>query len=347
MLIKSLKCALAAVLALAGVSDVLAHQKKSAPSKEGKKAKKKANTSTSAPSTSAPSTVPTRSCLGRTLSNVDERQLFALLDGEELKKQLDAVYGENGGPETEHYQSRDQLSSDLDPFVAPSYKGATLLAADPGLWTVDNFFTEKEADSLIALMKKNGYDKGMFGPCTDKTISNHATYPSDTKFCYQISAETMCEGPYQISACTTKTDPEDGAFITTLLARFNALWSTETKIFPYIRFQHSSGGAPPMYNHHDRRFISMIVYLSDGGAATLFPNIGISIVPKKGMVATWLNMDKEGNRNHNADHAVQAHPMIAGERSIVIISFEESAFEEFASIASSGAAGAAMGHDLS
>jgi hypothetical protein len=88
----------------------------------------------------------------------------------------------------------------------------------------------------------------------------------------------------------------------------------------------------------------LVVYLSDGGAATLFPNIGLSIVPKKGMVATWLNMDKEGNHNPKADHAVQAHPMIAGERTIVIFSFDESAFEEFASTASTGAA---MGHDLS
>jgi hypothetical protein len=147
MLIKSLKCALAAVLVLTGVSDVLAQKKKST-SKESKKSKK--------------SYEPPEPCMAmRRLSHVDERQLFALLEGEELKNQLDAVYGENGGSEIlEHYQSRDQLSSDhvtpppedgtdLDPFVAPSYKGATLLAADPGLWTIDDFAPTRKRTNLL------------------------------------------------------------------------------------------------------------------------------------------------------------------------------------------------------
>jgi len=75
-----------------------------------------------------------------------------------------------------------------------------------------------------------------------------------------------------------------------------------------------------MHLHYDKRAITFLVYLTDGGAGTVFPNANVTIVPQKSHAYTWLNYDANGRRNPMADHAVQAHPSGAGER--LIVSFE-------------------------
>ena len=106
---------------------------------------------------------------------------------------------------------------------------------------------------------------------------------------------------------------EDADFIISLQDKAKAMWDTDIELtHPYAKFQRTSGGTTPMHLHHDKRAMTFLMYLTDGGAGTIFPNANVTIVPKKGPAFTWLNYDKDGRRNTMADHAVQAHPESAG-----------------------------------
>jgi hypothetical protein len=69
--------------------------------------------------------------------------------------------------------------------------------------------------------------------------------------------------------------------------------------------------------------ISFVLYLSDGGASTLFPLANdLANIPKKGSALTWLNVNDGGNLNPKAFHAVQAQPASAGERNIMLLQID-------------------------
>ena len=56
----------------------------------------------------------------------------------------------------------------------------------------------------------------------------------------------------------------------------------------------------------------------------MFPNANVTVKPGKGDVHTWLNTYADGTVNRMADHAVQAQPNEAGERGVMLLSFEVS-----------------------
>jgi hypothetical protein len=90
----------------------------------------------------------------------------------------------------------------------------------------------------------------------------------------------------------------------------------------FMRTAVSFGDTPPQLLHEDKfDVMSFLIYLTDGGANTVFPFPGVTITPKKGAVAMWLNVDKDGNGLQSAFHAVQAHPSHSGERMIAKVSF--------------------------
>jgi hypothetical protein len=85
----------------------------------------------------------------------------------------------------------------------------------------------------------------------------------------------------------------------------------------------STGNAPPHMLHEDNdEIVSFLMYLTDGGARTVFPGPNVTITPKKGMVAMWLNVDRDGNELQSAHHAVEAHHGDRfGDRMVVKLSF--------------------------
>ena len=135
----------------------------------------------------------------------------------------------------------------------------------------------------------------------------------------------MCQGPFENTDCRHETEEEHGVFVEAVLQKVKDVWSADMEMYPYIEFQVSTGSTPPILLHEDTAAITMMLYLSDGGAKTVFPKPNVAIEPKKGTLSLWLNVDGESRPNVNAFHAVQAHPDHSGERITAIMRIERSA----------------------
>ena len=214
-----------------------------------------------------------------------------------------------------------------EPWASPITNKARLLAADPGIWTIENFLSENEADTLLNLVEEYGKDNRMFGPCKDIEMQPGDARPTEAKVCFMISPERVCKGPNfhgLDNPCDFSTQAKDGEFITYLLAKVKNLWNIDVEADPFAKVQVSIGDTAPIDLHNDDNVaITFAIGLSNGGAGAIFPYAmdGVSVFPKKGTAHTWLNVDRLGRRNPRADHAVQAHPLSAGERIVVIVDF--------------------------
>ena len=197
--------------------------------------------------------------------------------------------------------------------------GAMLLAADPGIWTIENFLSVSEMEDLFELVDKYGHGLDLFGSCFGYDTSPH---PSTNKVCMKISSETVCPGPYH--KCTHDTEPEDAVLVNNILDKVNQVWSFGETSSPFIKFQLSMGGTPAVSYHADYFPVTFLVYLHEGGASTVFPNVNVEIQPKKGMAVMFLNQYSNGRRNPKADHAVQAQPASAGNRMVMQFEFHAS-----------------------
>lgn len=275
-----------------------------------------------------------------------DRELFALMEGEELEDHLleyeqrgiglchypGSKVHDNFVTHQECFHPSNQLPAEevdviqadghYEPWTSPS--GGTLLASNPGLWSIENFLNEEETERLIGLVNKYGEDLGLFGPCKHDMRHPVNAHPSRAKVCFKISPENVCEGPYDISECASDTLPEDAAFVEELRNRFRDMWSVKVNPNPYIKFQRAEGGTPPVDLHMDNeKSISFVLYLQDDGAKTIFPHANVTIAPKTGTATTWLNMYPDGRRNPMADHAVQAQPVSAGKRLVALFEVNE------------------------
>lgn len=280
----------------------------------------------------------------------EESQLFALLDGEELLTHVNKYEAQKMNPDTtglchaptSAFHGREAshteclgkyspLESPLPPSIAdtsfakvpykkPNENLTNTLAPNPGIWSVDHFMTPSELQAVMALVQKYGEDMGQFGPCKDEESHASHAHPQENKYCFKISPQNVCDGPYYRSKCELQTEAADSAFVTSILDRFSALWPTlESKATPYLKFQISKGGTEPVDLHTDSDCaIAMVLYLTNGGANLIFPAVDVRVVPKFGRATTWWNVDAHGNRNPMADHAVQAHPEQAGDRLIML-----------------------------
>jgi hypothetical protein len=222
-----------------------------------------------------------------------------------------------------------------------------LLAKNPGIWTIDGFLSPQESDTLMNMIYKNGHDKGMFGVCEDPR-KHFTSKPRPNVFCFKISEDKICEGPWQISTCQHDTDPDHGTYIKMLRQRAEQLVSVQLpadyqaatgtasmrqedalgalkklRTDSYVLTIVSTGNTPPHMLHEDNdEVVSFLLYLTDGGARTVFPGPNVTITPKKGMVAMWLNVDRDGNELQSAHHAVEAHHGDRfGDRMVVKLSF--------------------------
>ena len=222
------------------------------------------------------------------------------------------------------------------PWASPNTENAKLLAADPGIWTIEDFLSEEEADTLLDLVDKYGKKYQMFGPCKDIEKQPGDARPSEAQVCFMISPERVCKGPYASdldNPCDFSTKAKDGEFINLLLSKFKNLWNINAEADPFAKFSLSLGDTAPVDLHNDHNVaITFAVGLSNGGAGVIFPRAdnGVSVFPKKGTAHTWLNVDRLGRRNPKADHAVQAHPSSAGERLVVILEFRIEDVYDFA-----------------
>lgn len=294
----------------------------------------------------------TRYC--RILSEFNETELFDLMEGDEWEEHLltyedkkdkqsslglcdhpgSKYRGLGGVTHQECFDPNNQVQPtsnlenghasgshhiDFVPWAIPSIDGGVELASNPGIWSFDDFITEEEEATLLALVEKYGYELNMYGPCKHAKRHPVNAHPSRGKICFMISPDNVCEGPYDISDCATKTHADDSEFVSYLLSKFKNMWSVPVEPYPYAKFQLSTGGTPPVDLHMDNeKSISFVLYLSDGGAKMIFPNANVTVTPKRRTAHTWLNMYSDGTRNPLSDHAVQAHPKDADERLVML-----------------------------
>jgi len=283
--------------------------------------------------------------------------LFALLEGEEHRRHIHDFKKKTGGKvgichnprskydsmrvthaecfdlDNEHLSSvsfsslEHTLGSEASLMASPQGVESTLLASNPGIWSVANFISEDELDQILQMVEKYGTGHGLWGPCKNVSTQPIDAHPVEGKGCFKISPESACEAPHELfefAECDRKTDPADSIFVADLISRFESMWPdlAHLPVNPFLMFQRSEGGTPPVDLHSDHFFVTILLYLSDGGASTVFPRANVTITPEKGMATTFLNYDENGDRKPHADHAVQAHPANAGERLVMLFSLE-------------------------
>jgi prolyl 4-hydroxylase len=80
---------------------------------------------------------------------------------------------------------------------------------------------------------------------------------------------------------------------------------------------------PTMVETGGQRTWTAMIYLNDvtEGGATWFPQIGIRIAPKKGLLLAWNNMNRDGSRNTETLH--EGMPVVRGTKYIVTKWFRE------------------------
>lgn len=80
---------------------------------------------------------------------------------------------------------------------------------------------------------------------------------------------------------------------------------------------------PTMVETGGQRTWTAMIYLNDvpEGGATWFPQLGIRVAPKKGLLLAWNNMNPDGSRNTETLH--EGMPVVRGTKYIVTKWFRE------------------------
>eukprot|EP00536_Pseudo-nitzschia_multiseries_P018229 jgi/Psemu1/228196/e_gw1.2278.9.1 len=182
----------------------------------------------------------------------------------------------------------------------------------PWVITLDNFLTDEECDALI----QHGYDTGY------KRSEDVGKKKFDGSFDSKISKGRTSENAW----CSTKNGCREKEVPKRVLDRLSHVMRIEagnSEDFQILKYE-----VGQFYNtHHDYillqrdrqcgpRILTFFLYLSDveEGGGTDFPNLGITVMPKKGRAVLWPSvydaepMNKDGRTKH------QALPVIKGRK---------------------------------
>jgi hypothetical protein len=207
-----------------------------------------------------------------------------------------------------------------EPWIVPVDDDFKLLAKNPGIWVKENFLTEEETQGLLDLYRKSD-EKGLLAPCVEDVVTDSQT--AVNKDCFRVSPEVICTSTHDDSACDHYPDSEEGALLETIIQKAKNAISVDLPVDSFMPFYVARGNTPPQLLHEDVfDVITYVVYLSDGGGATVFPAADVAITPKKGAAAMWLNFHKDGSTNTKAFHGVGAQPLGIGERIVALIEFK-------------------------
>ena len=188
------------------------------------------------------------------------------------------------------------------PWAAPAVDGAELLAADPGIWTLPEFFDEELAEKIKALVDKYGNDLGQYHDCS---LVNRAPINPEEKKCFRFTPSLA------------ETDKDDSELYLKVRAKIKSIWP-QFRLRDYFTVLDQKGYAGPVDYHLDglstwHMPATVIIYLTDGeegtGGDTVFPLVGenvVSVSPRKGTALTWLNVHADGLIKENSIHGVQA-----------------------------------------
>jgi prolyl 4-hydroxylase len=117
----------------------------------------------------------------------------------------------------------------------------------------------------------------------------------------------------------------------TVHAPLNLLETFQGQVYKVGDFyqEHSDafhGGEQEFYNrdpNRGQRTFTAMIYLNrvDAGGATLFPELGVAVVPTPGLALVWYNLDDDGKPHPLAKHA--SAPIRIGKKYVVTAWFRE------------------------
>lgn len=178
-------------------------------------------------------------------------------------------------------------------------------ATTDGPWVVllENFVQEAEADRLVELGRKQGYDRSA-DVGKEKPDGSHESSVSDSR----TSHNTWC----QLKSCIE--DP----LVAPVIERVAKVSKTEVTNSEYLQLLQYE---PGQYyrQHHDYiphhihmpcgvRILTLFIYLNDveEGGGTHFPLLNLTVQPKKGSAVLWPSVldhapeSKDGRTDHEA-----------------------------------------------
>jgi hypothetical protein len=205
---------------------------------------------------------------------------------------------------------QEEASDITHPWASPSSThDATLVVENPGIWILEDFLTEQEVQDITVAIKRVEAQPDIFDACG----------PSHGK-------QSQCA---YLGAKDAITDADKAAF-TSLLSKIQAVWGHHgqldlSKQRDLFFVQRMALGNPPTKMHMDFKEdasiapVSVVLYLDDSKAGTVFETT--TLKPKKGRMATWLNVNSDGSPNLRSSHGVQGLPENGTERLTMSYSF--------------------------
>ena len=222
-------------------------------------------------------------------------------------------YGEeevDGGLPTGQGNAISSVVSESLPWIEPNAKTfeVELLSPNPGVWKIRNFLNDDKLEKIVDAVNRGGHDNDLYHRCVDATSHRHL----DNKFCFCLSEESAISD-------------EDSELVAALLDQMSNVWPTNNVKRDHFDVMLTRGGCTHSLLHFDMddttvglngtattttqanyATVTSIIYLSDGGAGTYFPNADLLVEPEKGAVLTWLNVNSDGSPKLTAQHGVQA-----------------------------------------
>jgi len=194
------------------------------------------------------------------------------------------------------------VTSESSPWIQPNAPAfeVELLSSEPGVWKIHKFLSDDQLDKVVDAVNRGGNGNDLYRRC-NAASQRHL----DNKFCFFLSKESAVEH-------------EDSELVASLLDQMSDVWPTKNVKCDHFDVMLTRGGCTHSLFHFDLddfsgnttalnyATITSIIYLSDGGAGTYFPDADLLVEPEKGAVLTWLNVNSDNSPKMTARHGVQA-----------------------------------------
>ncbi len=96
---------------------------------------------------------------------------------------------------------------------------------------------------------------------------------------------------------------------------------------PHVDWFDDSAGGKEQLKRGGQRYGTVVVYLkcADEGGGTSFPNLGMTVTPKRGSAVCFMNVDEQGNPMELVRHS--GDPVVKGEKIVMTLWQREGRFE--------------------
>ena len=186
-------------------------------------------------------------------------------------------------------KTKDAYEGNLHVWSAPTIGASGHLVADTAPWlvSIENFLTEHEADTLIALGEGMGYERSddwaEYMP--DGTVQ---TYFHDGRTSYQAWCEDGCDENSTVEGITNK------------IAALTGIPPENSEKLQLLRYNegqkydlHHDYDDTDQFRQQGVRILTVFLYLSDvtDGGGTHFPQLNnVTFTPRKGRLVMWPNV---------------------------------------------------------